>query len=114
VPEPVLIVGAGPVGMATALELARHDVPSVILEAKPAHSEEGSRAIVLARHTLEEFARLGWSETMLRKGSVIARARTYFRTTELFCSRRTPSASCCGSSRRAVWSMCAGMRQSPG
>jgi 2-polyprenyl-6-methoxyphenol hydroxylase-like FAD-dependent oxidoreductase len=83
--EPVVIVGAGPVGMTTALELARHDVPSVILEAKPRHSEEGSRAIVLARHTLEEFARLGWSETMLRKGSVIARARTYFRTTELFC-----------------------------
>jgi 2-polyprenyl-6-methoxyphenol hydroxylase-like FAD-dependent oxidoreductase len=85
VTDPVVIVGAGPVGMTTALELARHDVPSLILEAKPRHSEEGSRAIVLARHTLEEFARLGWAEAMLRKGSVIARARTYFRTTELFC-----------------------------
>ncbi|MBW1595472.1 FAD-dependent monooxygenase [Streptomyces sp. JJ38] len=30
--EPVIVVGAGPVGLALALALARHDVPSVLLE----------------------------------------------------------------------------------
>ncbi|MEE1926599.1 FAD-dependent monooxygenase [Streptomyces sp. TRM 70351] len=31
--EPVIVVGAGPVGLALALGLARHEVPSVVLEA---------------------------------------------------------------------------------
>ena len=30
--EPVIIVGGGPVGLAAALELARLDIPSVVLE----------------------------------------------------------------------------------
>jgi 2-polyprenyl-6-methoxyphenol hydroxylase-like FAD-dependent oxidoreductase len=82
---PVLIVGAGPVGLTLALELARFDVPAVVLDAKPEPTREGSRAIVLARHALETFVRLGCGASMLEKAVVLARARTYFRRTELFC-----------------------------
>ena len=90
--EPVAIVGAGPVGMTLALELARSAVPSVLLDAKPQLVREGSKAIVLARHALETWDRLGCAKPMLAKGVVLARARTYFRTTELFCVDFPPAA----------------------
>jgi 2-polyprenyl-6-methoxyphenol hydroxylase-like FAD-dependent oxidoreductase len=82
---PVLIVGAGPVGLTLALELARFDVPAVVLDAKPEPTRTGSRAIVLARHALATFVRLGCGRPILDKGVALSRARTYFRDTELFC-----------------------------
>jgi 2-polyprenyl-6-methoxyphenol hydroxylase-like FAD-dependent oxidoreductase len=81
---PVLIVGAGPVGMTLALELARYDVPSVLLDAKPHLEREGSRSMVIARHTIETFLRLGCGEQVLAKGVALASARTYFGEVELF------------------------------
>jgi 2-polyprenyl-6-methoxyphenol hydroxylase-like FAD-dependent oxidoreductase len=82
---PVLIVGAGPVGMTLALELARLDVPSVLLDSKPHLERTGSRSMVNARHTIETFLRLGCGEKVLAKGVALASARTYFRDIELFC-----------------------------
>jgi 2-polyprenyl-6-methoxyphenol hydroxylase-like FAD-dependent oxidoreductase len=79
----VAVVGAGPIGLTAALELARLDVPTVVLEAKPALEPIGSRAIVLARHALATFRRLGCEE-IPRKGVVLTRARTYLGETELF------------------------------
>ena len=79
----VAVVGAGPIGLTAALELAAHDVPTVVLEAKPALEPIGSRAIVLARHALAAFRRLGCEE-IPRKGTVLRRARTYLGETELF------------------------------
>ena len=87
---PVVIVGAGPVGLTLALELARFDVPAVVLDAKSEPTRVGSRAIVLARHALETFVRLGCGRAMLEKATVLARARTYFRRTELFCLEFPP------------------------
>jgi 3-(3-hydroxy-phenyl)propionate hydroxylase len=78
----VLIVGAGPVGMTAALELARYGVPSMVLEALPAHRPDGSRAIVLARHTLETFSRLGCTE-IFERGIRLEGSRTYYRDREI-------------------------------
>jgi 2-polyprenyl-6-methoxyphenol hydroxylase-like FAD-dependent oxidoreductase len=78
----VLIVGAGPIGMSAALELARYGVPSVVLEQRPALRPDGSRAVVLARHTLETFSRLGCTE-ILDRGIRLEGSRTYYRTREI-------------------------------
>jgi 2-polyprenyl-6-methoxyphenol hydroxylase-like FAD-dependent oxidoreductase len=78
----VLIVGAGPIGMTAALELAHHGVSSVVLEQLPALRPDGSRAVVLARHTLETFSRLGCTE-ILDRGIRLEGSRTYYRTREI-------------------------------
>lgn len=80
----VLIVGAGPVGMTLALELARQEVASVVLDRKEQLESAGSRAIVIARHAIEIFERLGCGDPILAKGVALTRARTYFRDVELF------------------------------
>jgi 2-polyprenyl-6-methoxyphenol hydroxylase-like FAD-dependent oxidoreductase len=79
----VAVVGAGPVGLTAALELAARGVQSVVLEAKPELEPIGSRAIVLARHALATFRRLGCGE-IVERGVVLDRARTYFGERELF------------------------------
>lgn len=81
----MLVVGAGPVGLTAALELARLGVSSTVLDANASPSQEGSRAIVLARHTLRTWERLGCARPMLEQGVVLRRARTYVGTEELAC-----------------------------
>ena len=69
-PEPrhrVVIVGAGPIGLAMAIDLAQRGVPSVVLDDNNVVSV-GSRAICWAKRTLEIFDRLGVGERMLAKG----------------------------------------------
>lgn len=82
--EPIAIVGAGPTGLTLALELARFEVPSLVLDARSGPTEEGSRAIVIARHALRVWDRLGCARPMIEKGVTLARARTYWREQELF------------------------------
>ncbi|MEW9918358.1 FAD-dependent oxidoreductase [Marimonas sp. MJW-29] len=65
--HPVVIVGAGPIGLAMAIDLAQHGVKSVVLDDNNVVSV-GSRAICWAKRTLEIFDRLGVGERMLRKG----------------------------------------------
>ena len=63
----VAIVGAGPIGLAMAVDLALHGVPSVVLDDNDRVSV-GSRAICWAKRTLEIFDRLGIGERMVEKG----------------------------------------------
>ena len=65
--RPVVVVGAGPVGLAAAIELAQNDVPVVVLDEDNTVSV-GSRAICYAKRTLEIFDRLGCGERIVRKG----------------------------------------------
>ncbi|WP_327184713.1 FAD-dependent oxidoreductase [Streptomyces sp. NBC_01334] len=51
--NPVIVVGAGPVGLSAALALRGHGLPVVLLEADPAGRERpGSRALFVHRETL--------------------------------------------------------------
>ncbi len=63
--HPVLVVGAGPVGLSAALGLRSHGVAVTVLEAGPeGRPRPGSRAIFLHRQTIERleqaFPGLGW------------------------------------------------------
>ncbi|WP_377269099.1 FAD-dependent monooxygenase [Peterkaempfera sp. SMS 1(5)a] len=57
--DPVIIVGAGPVGLALALDLARHEVPSVVLDDGPGLCPESPRTTVLRPDTTAQLTRLG-------------------------------------------------------
>ena len=65
--HPVVVVGAGPVGLALAIDLAQRKVPVVLLDNDNTLST-GSRAICFAKRTLEIFDRLGCGEPMAAKG----------------------------------------------
>ena len=65
--HPVAIVGAGPVGMTLALDLAQQGIPVVLLDDDDKLSA-GSRAICFAKRTLEIFDRLGVGDSMVAKG----------------------------------------------
>ena len=65
--HPVVIVGAGPVGLTLALDLAQQGVPVVVLDDDDKLSA-GSRAICFAKRTLEIFDRLGVGDAMVAKG----------------------------------------------
>lgn len=57
--DPVVVVGAGPVGLTAALALSRQDVPVVLVEAEANDRvRPGSRAIVLMAPTLRRFERV--------------------------------------------------------
>lgn len=79
---PVLIVGGGPVGLATALGLARHGVPSVLIEADDGVCK-GSRAICISRRSLEIIERLGALDGFLAKGLPWAGGRSFYREEEV-------------------------------
>ena len=63
----VAIVGAGPVGLTAALELARHGVPCVVLESERQVSE-GSRAIVFTRRSMEILQQVGVAHRVTENG----------------------------------------------
>ncbi|ENH6341854.1 FAD-dependent oxidoreductase [Burkholderia vietnamiensis] len=65
--HPVIVVGAGPVGLAAAIDLAQRGVPVVLLDDDDTLST-GSRAICFAKRTLEIFDRLGCGERFVDKG----------------------------------------------
>jgi 3-(3-hydroxy-phenyl)propionate hydroxylase len=78
----VIIVGAGPVGLTLALELARLEVPSVVLSAGTQRCE-GSRAIALHRSALAFWEPLGVTSHIVREGVAWRVRRTFYRTHEL-------------------------------
>jgi len=82
--EPVLIVGAGPVGLTGALLLARHGVPSVVLEALPERVPVGSRAICVQRDVLDVLERAGVGRAVVDAGVTWYSGRMFFRDREVF------------------------------
>ncbi|MDR2335507.1 MAG: FAD-dependent oxidoreductase [Burkholderiaceae bacterium] len=65
--HPVIVVGAGPVGLALAIDLAQQNIPVVLLDNDNKLST-GSRAICFSKRSLEIFDRLGCGDRMAAKG----------------------------------------------
>ena len=81
---PVVIAGAGPIGLVTALALAQQGVRCVLLEAERQVSE-GSRAIVFTRRSMEILQQVGVAHRVTdnglpwRFGNSIYRGQRVFR-----------------------------------
>jgi 3-(3-hydroxy-phenyl)propionate hydroxylase len=75
--HPVIIVGGGPAGLAAAMDLALQGVHTVVLDDNNTVSV-GSRAICLAKRTLEICDRYGCGQTMLDKGVTWNLGKVYF------------------------------------
>jgi 2-polyprenyl-6-methoxyphenol hydroxylase-like FAD-dependent oxidoreductase len=72
-PDPVLIVGAGPTGMMAALELSRLGIPIRVIEKAPGSPQAGaprekSRAIGVQARTLELLEMRGLSQELVHRG----------------------------------------------
>jgi 3-(3-hydroxy-phenyl)propionate hydroxylase len=65
--RPVVVVGAGPVGLAASIDLAQRGVPVVLIDDAD-RIGEGSRGICWAKRTLEICDRLGVGEALVAQG----------------------------------------------
>ncbi len=72
----VVIIGAGPVGLAAAIDLAQQGVPVLVLDDNDRVSF-GSRAICFAKRPLEILDRLGCGAPMVEKGVVWDTGRVF-------------------------------------
>ncbi len=73
----VIVVGAGPVGLAAAVDLAQHGVEVLVLDDNDRVSF-GSRAICFAKRPLEILDRLGCGQPMVDKGVVWNLGKVFF------------------------------------
>ena len=81
--HPVVVVGAGPVGLTLAIDLAQKGVPVVVLDSDCALATE-SRAICSAKRTLKVLDRLGCGEPMVAKGVSWNVGKVFFREAQIY------------------------------
>ena len=79
----VAIIGAGPIGLTLALELANYEVASLVLEADDTVCL-GSRATCISRRSLEILERVGAERPFLAKGLGWTGGRSYYGNSEVF------------------------------
>ncbi|MEQ1647372.1 MAG: FAD-dependent oxidoreductase [Hyphomicrobiaceae bacterium] len=89
--HPVVVVGAGPIGLAFAVDLAQRGHKVVVLDDSD-RIGDGSRAICFAKRTLEIFDRLGVGEQAVAKGVVWQKGRVFHREQELYAFDLLPEA----------------------
>ncbi|MBY4891296.1 FAD-dependent oxidoreductase [Rhodobacteraceae bacterium N5(2021)] len=81
--HPVIIIGGGPIGVATGLDLAQKGTPALILDDHDGVGQ-GSRAICFAKRTLEIADRLGAGAPMRDKGVVWNVGRVFHGAHEIY------------------------------
>ncbi|TVT78655.1 MAG: FAD-dependent oxidoreductase [Denitromonas halophila] len=80
---PVVVVGAGPVGLSAAIDLAIQGQKVIVLDNDDTVSI-GSRGVCYAKRALEVLDRLGCGDEMVNKGVSWNVGRTFFREEEVF------------------------------
>jgi 3-(3-hydroxy-phenyl)propionate hydroxylase len=81
--RPVVIVGAGPVGLSCAIDLAQRDIPVLLLDDDNTVSV-GSRGLCYAKRTLEILDRLGAAGPVCDKGVSWNVGRTFLAEHEVY------------------------------
>lgn len=79
----VVIVGAGLVGLAMAVDLALKNIPVLVLDDQEGVGE-GSRAIAFAKRTLEIFDRHGVGDAIVGKGVTWNRGKVFYRDKQIY------------------------------
>ncbi|HEY9278563.1 MAG TPA: FAD-dependent oxidoreductase [Eoetvoesiella sp.] len=79
----VAIVGAGPVGLTMAIDLAAHGTKVVVID-DDYRLSTGSKAICFAKHTLDIWDRLGAGKKMVDKGISWHVGRIFFKNEEVW------------------------------
>jgi 3-(3-hydroxy-phenyl)propionate hydroxylase len=80
---PVVIIGGGPVGLASSLLLSREGVRCIVVERRNTPSCGQSRAVTIQRDIVAFYDRLGIAEEILDRGSSWSIGRTYFGAEEI-------------------------------
>jgi 3-(3-hydroxy-phenyl)propionate hydroxylase len=80
---PVVVVGAGPVGLGAALDLQRQGTPVLLLDEDDTVSV-GSRGVCYAKRALEILDRYGVGDAVCDKGVSWNVGRTFFREQEVY------------------------------
>ena len=80
---PVVVVGAGPVGLATAIDLAQQGQQVLLLDNDDTVSI-GSRGVCYAKRALEVLDRMGCGDNFVQKGVSWDVGRTFLREGEVF------------------------------
>lgn len=81
--HPVVVVGAGPVGLCAAIDLAQRGLPVVLIDEDDTVSV-GSRGLCYAKRTLEVLDRLGVGQAVVDRGVTWNVGRTFFDADEVF------------------------------
>lgn len=81
--HPVVIVGAGPVGLSLAIDLAQRGQRVILLDDAD-RIGEGSRAICFSKRSLEYWDRLGIADRMVDKGVVWSVGRIFHGESQLY------------------------------
>lgn len=81
--HPVVVVGAGPVGLSLAIDLAQRGQQVLLLD-NDHRLSTGSRAICFAKRTLEIWDRLGVGDTMCAKGVEWNVGKVFFKEQQLY------------------------------
>ena len=81
--HPVVVVGAGPVGLSLAIDLAQRGVKVLLLDDDD-RLASGSRAICFAKRTLEVFDRLGCGAPMVAQGVSWSVGRVFFKDAAIY------------------------------
>ena len=89
--HPVVVVGAGPVGLSLGVDLAQQGVRVVLIDNDNTLST-GSRAICFAKRTLEIFDRLGCGERMVDKGVSWKVGKVFFKSAQIYSFDLLPEA----------------------
>ncbi len=81
--HPVVVIGAGPIGLGVAIDLAQQDVPVVVVDDNDRVSF-GSRAICFAKRPLEILDRLGCGAPMVDKGVTWNLGKVFFDERQIY------------------------------
>lgn len=81
--HPVVVLGGGPIGIATALDLGLRGIPVLVLDDHEGVGQ-GSRAICFAKRTLEICERYGCAQPMVDRGVVWNLGKVFFEDRKIY------------------------------